>query len=246
MNDITPFYHSLEEQLGHHFSDPALFEEALRHSSYVNEQSASHLRDNERFEFLGDAVLNLIIGDLLMRSYPDLHEGDLSRIRANLVNETQLAAIARSLNLGDYLQLGKGEIQTNGRDKNSILANAMEAIIAAVYLDIGYDQAYPIVQRLFNDLIDDAPKLSNGQDFKSRLQEAVQEKIKEVPIYQIVGESGPDHAKTFYVTMTVGDITTHGAGRSKKTAEQDAARKGLEAIEADGENDSPSSPLNSQ
>lgn len=240
---MTPFYHDLEQKLGHHFTNPALIEEALRHSSYVNEQSDPQLRDNERFEFLGDAVLNLIIGDLLMHDNPDLHEGDLSRIRANLVNETQLAAIARALDLGEYLQLGKGEIQTNGRNKNSILANAMEAIIAAVYLDIGFDGAYTIIRRQFKNLIDAAPELSSGQDYKSRLQEAVQEKIKEVPRYQVVGESGPDHAKIFYVSMTVGDITTQGAGKSKKAAEQDAACKGLEAIEADDEDASPSAPI---
>ena len=245
MNDTKQYFHPLEEKLGHHFIDPTLIEEALRHSSYVNEQADPLLRDNERLEFLGDAVLNLIIGDLLMRQYPDLHEGDLSRIRANMVNETQLAAMARTLDLGEYLQLGKGEIQTNGRDKNSILANAMEAIVAAIYLDIGFDQAYGIIHRQFRYLIEEAPNLSNGQDYKSRLQEAVQERIKEVPRYKVVGESGPDHAKTFYVTMNVGDITTEGAGKSKKAAEQDAACKGLEAIEANDENASPAEPIDS-
>lgn len=243
---MTPYYHDLEQKLGHHFTDPALIEEALRHSSYVNEQSDPQLRDNERLEFLGDAVLNLIVGDILMRDYPDLHEGDLSRIRAGMVNETQLAAVARTLDLGAHLQLGKGEIQTNGRDKNSILANTMEAIIAAVYLDIGFDKAYAIIQRQFKDLIDTAPQLSSGLDYKSRLQEVVQERIKEVPHYQVVGESGPDHDKTFYVIMSVGDISTQGAGKSKKAAEQDAACKGLEAIEANEEDPSSSAPMNSE
>ena len=239
---MTSSYHSLELKLGHEFETPGLIEEALRHSSFVNEQSDLNLRDNERLEFLGDAVLNLIIGDLLMRDYPDLHEGDLSRIRSNLVNETQLAEMARVLDLGDHLLLGKGEIQTNGRDKNSILANAMEAVIAAVYLDKGFKIAYTIVQSLFQSLIDSAPSVSGGQDYKSRLQEAVQEKIKAVPNYQVVGESGPDHNKTFYVAMTVGDMTTEGAGKSKKAAEQDAARKALEAIEAENENAQPHNP----
>lgn len=218
--------------LGHQFTNNELLMEALRHSSYVNEQTDVDLRDNERMEFLGDAVLNLAIGYLLTRVYPDMHEGDLSRIRANLVNETQLSEVARSIELGDYLLLGKGEIQTNGREKNSILANAFEAILAAIYLDAGFDSALNIIEHHFKRLVDEAQDLDAGLDYKSRLQEAAQSVIKAIPKYEVVQESGPDHDKTFRVRMTVGKIEAEGTGKSKKTAEQEAARNGLMQIDA--------------
>ena len=221
----------LQKILEHRFDRPELLEEALRHSSYVNEQPDTGLRDNERMEFLGDAVLNLVIGHLLMQSHPDLHEGDLSRIRANLVNETQLADISRRIDLGRYLQLGKGESQTQGYEKNSILANAFEALCAAIYLDKGFDAAFVILKKLFADLLRDTRILSAGQDFKSRLQEAVQGTIKAIPVYEVVEETGPDHDKTFRVAVSVGDLQTEGLGKSKKMAEQDAARHALAQIE---------------
>lgn len=223
-------YQQLQETLGHHFNQLPLLQEALRHSSFVNEQSDARLRDNERLEFLGDAVLNLTIGHLLMVAHPDLHEGSLSRLRANMVNETQLADVARNVDLGRYLMLGKGEIQTGGHDKNSILANAMEAVIAAIYLDGGFEAAFGMIKRHFGALLDAVPDLISGQDYKSRLQEAVQSKIREVPHYRVVDEQGPDHDKTFCVGLTFGDIETQGVGKSKKLAEQEAARKALEAI----------------
>ncbi|MGD9187595.1 MAG: ribonuclease III [Desulfobacteraceae bacterium] len=219
--------------IGYEFSNTDLLMEALRHSSYVNEQTDNMLRDNERLEFLGDAVLNLAIGHLLSQSYPEMHEGDLSRIRANLVNETRLSEVARSIELGDYLLLGKGEIQTNGREKNSILANAFEAVLAAIYLDGGFDTALAIVNNHFRQLVDTAQDLNVGMDFKSRLQEAAQGSLKAIPAYEVVQESGPDHDKTFRVRMTVGSINAEGIGKSKKTAEQEAARRGLKQIEAD-------------
>lgn len=228
----TPIsYDRLQENLGYRFADVTPLAEALRHSSFVNEQSDPDLRDNERLEFLGDAVLNLATGHLLMRAYPELHEGDLSRIRANMVNEARLAAIARSLSLGEFLQLGKGEIHTLGHEKNSILANALEAVIAAVYLDNGYEAAFQVIEHHFRSLIDGALEPTVGQDYKSRLQEAVQGKTREVPIYQVLEESGPDHDKTFYVVMTVGDLQSQGTGKSKKLAEQDAARNALEMLD---------------
>jgi ribonuclease III len=207
--------------------------EALRHSSYVNEQTDGKLRDNERMEFLGDAVLNLAIGHLLSQSYPEMREGDLSRIRANLVNETRLSEMARSIELGDYLLLGKGEIQTNGREKNSILANAFEAVLAAIYLDGGYDTALTIIKHHFKYFVGEAYDLNECMDFKSRLQEAAQGSLKAIPVYEVIQESGPDHDKTFRVQMTVGLIKAEGIGKSKKTAEQEAARKGLMQVEAD-------------
>ncbi len=221
----------LQQTLGYRFKDANLLGEALRHSSYVNEQPDPELRDNERMEFLGDAVLNLVVGHLLMKAFPDLHEGELSRTRANLVNETQLAQIARALNLGHHLLLGKGEIQSNGWDKNSLLANALEALIAAVYLDGGFTSAADLVEHHFKDLIRSAPQLTTGQDYKSKLQEAVQSAIKEIPLYKVVDECGPDHDKTFTIEMSVGTLRTEGSGKSKKAAEQDAARKAIALLE---------------
>ena len=226
--DTSTDYPGLQKSLRYHFKENSLLEEALRHSSFVNEQNDGGLRDNERLEYLGDAVLNLVIGDLLMRAYPQMREGDLSRIRANLVNEIQLAHIARNIGLGGHLKLGKGEIQTGGQDKNSILANAVEAVIAAVYLDGGFTAAFGMIETHFADLIEEAPDVTTGQDFKSRLQESVQGKIQELPRYRVVDAKGPDHDKTFYVEMVAGDLKTQGVGKSKKLAEQDAARQALE------------------
>lgn len=226
-------YDLLQTRLGYRFKDPDLLQESLRHSSFVNEQFNPALRDNERLEFLGDAVLNLVIGHLLMNAYPDLREGDLSRIRSNMVNETQLADVARTIDLGPFLQLGKGEILSQGFSKSSILANALEAVIAAVYLDGGFPAAFSMIQHHFQHLINDALDLTTGQDFKSRLQEAIQGSTREVPQYQVVAESGPDHDKTFSVQVTVGRLQARGSGKSKKLAEQDAARQALARLAAD-------------
>ncbi len=228
----TPTGHrKLQEEIGYRFTNTELLVEALRHSSYVNEQNDDQMRDNERLEFLGDAVLNLVIGNLLMVSYPHLHEGDLSRIRANMVNETQLAEIARSMDLGSYLLLGKGEMQTGGQDKSSILANAVEALIAAVYLDSGFEASFRLIENQFNSLIDEALDINSGLDYKSRLQEVVQSKNRAMPRYKLIEALGPDHDKTFCITVTIGDIEAQGQGKSKKQAEQDAARKALEIMD---------------
>ncbi len=218
----------LQETLRYGFKKTSLLEESLRHSSYVNEQPAETLRDNERMEFLGDAFLSLAVGHLLMHHYPRMREGELSRIRANLVNETMLAEIARDLDLGPHLLLGKGEALSKGHEKNSLLANVMEAVIAAIYIDGGFEAAFGFVEYHFKALIKSAPSLGLGHDFKSRLQEEVQSSMQELPQYRVVRESGPDHDKTFHVSMTAGPIETQGKGKSKKTAEQEAARAGLE------------------
>ena len=220
----------IEQRLQYAFRDKALLQEALRHSSYVNELADPHLRDNERLEFLGDAVLNLSVGHILMRRYPDLNEGDLSRSRANLVNESQLAQMARSLELGAYIQLGKGEIQTHGREKNSILADSFEALLAAVYLDGGFDAAFKIIETNFLALIDHFHSTANTHDYKSQLQEIVQVGNGEMPDYCVIRENGPDHDKTFWVALKVRDIEAQGIGKSKKSAEQDAAKKALEIL----------------
>jgi ribonuclease III len=217
----------LEKILDYTFNDRLILAEAIRHSSYVNEMAQANLRDNERFEFLGDAVLNLVVGHILMVHYPNLKEGDLTRIRANMVNESQLASMAQSLRIGNHLLLGKGEFLTGGYQKNSILADAMEAIIAAIYLDGGYQAAYAMIENHFADLFDAVNTGAQYLDHKSELQEVVQFQQMPTPEYQIVGESGPDHDKTFNVQVTIGDLQALGHGKSKKAAEQDAARNAL-------------------
>jgi len=220
----------IEQILQYEFKDKNLLQEALRHSSFVNELGDPQLRDNERLEFLGDAVLNLIVGHILMRRYPDLKEGDLSRSRANLVNESQLAKMARSFDLGLYIQLGKGELQTHGREKNSILADTFEALMASIYLDGGFDAAYQIIETNFQPLIEHLHSAVNNHDYKSQLQEKVQVEHGSMPDYSIMREDGPDHDKTFWVAVNVLDIETQGSGKSKKAAEQDAARKAIEIL----------------
>jgi ribonuclease III len=223
----------IEQIFQYQFNDKNLLQEALRHSSFVNELGDGQLRDNERLEFLGDAVLNLVVGDILMRRYPDLKEGDLSRSRANLVNESQLAKMAQSFDLGLYIQLGKGEIQTHGREKNSILADAFEALMASIYLDGGFDAAYKIIETNFQPLIVHLHATANNYDYKSQLQEKVQVEHGSMPDYSIMREDGPDHDKTFWIALKVLDIETRGSGKSKKAAEQDAARNALEALNKD-------------
>jgi ribonuclease III len=221
----------LEQKLGYAFSDKERLKTALRHSSFVNEQAAEAVEDNERYEFLGDAVLNLIVSDLLMSRHPELSEGDLSRTRSYLVNEIQLAELARQLSLGEFILLGKGEIQTRGRHKKSILADAFEALAAAIYLDGGFEQAFRTISALFRPLLEHLEIPDLYRDYKSRLQELVQTRLKEVPVYSIIEETGPDHDKTFKVALTVGEMKTRGSGKSKKSAEQAAARKALEQLE---------------
>lgn len=222
----------IEQKLEYEFNSKELLKEALQHSSFVNEQPGADLRDNERLEFLGDAVLNLIVGHILMERYPDLNEGDLSRTRANLVNESHLANIARSLDLGSYIRLGKGEIQTKGRDKNSILASAFEAIMAAVYLDGGFKAAFKIIENKFLPLLNQTHFATNHYDYKSRLQELVQEKQGVMPKYSVIREEGPDHDKIFWIAVSVFKIEAQGEGKSKKMAEQDAAKKALEILKS--------------
>jgi ribonuclease-3 len=226
---------ALQNRLGHHFGQPELLIEALRHSSFVNEHSTPRLRDNERLEFLGDAVVNLIVGLMLMEHYPNSSEGELSRMRANLVNERQLACIAASLMVGDNILLGKGEAQDSGHRKNSILADALEAIVAAVFLDGGFDAAARLVRRHFAEVVE-GTRPEVDRDHKSRLQELVQSAHQTIPCYRVLGSSGPDHAKVFEVELQINDLVTRGSGKSKKAAEQDAARRALSFL---GEDETP-------
>jgi len=217
----------LEKKLGYVFQNRAILSEAVRHSSFVNEQAIPGMRDNERFEFLGDAVLSLAVGHILMERHPDLKEGELTRIRSNMVNETQLASLAQALGIGSHILFGKGEFLTGGHRKASILADTMEAIIAAIYLDGGYGAAHAMIEQLFSDLFDTVGEGVPFLDYKSELQEVVQLQHKPAPEYRIIKESGPDHDKTFSVQTDVCNIQAVGKGKSKKAAEQDAARKAL-------------------
>ena len=164
----------LTRKLNYEFKNTDLLVESLRHSSFVNEQLDTDLKDNERLEFLGDAVLSLVVGHILMKRYPDLKEGDLSRMRANLVNESQLASIARGIDIGSHIQLGKGEIQSEGWNKQSILANTFEAVIAGVYMDGGFDAVFRIIDGHFSFLINSVTTPTANHDFKSQIQELVQ------------------------------------------------------------------------
>ena len=226
-DDIQAF----EKKIHYAFKNRSVLEQALRHSSYVNEQVDSSLEDNERLEFLGDAVLNLVIGHILMKKYPALHEGDLSRMRSNLVNETHLAQIARDIGMGPEIKLGKGEDLTNGREKNSILSDGLEALIAAVYVDGGFDVVFSFVEQKFRDYIENSKSPAMNHDSKSKLQEFSQFHLKAMPRYRVVHESGPDHDKTFKVLLTINDLETYGTGKSKKSAEQDAAANALDSLQ---------------
>lgn len=227
---------SMQNDLGYHFKDTAFLCEALRHSSYVNEQHEPALKDNERLEFLGDAVLDLVVTHTLMNRFPETREGDLSRMRATIVNESQLAMVAQKLHVGDHLLLGRGEALSHGEEKASIIADALEAVIAAVYLDGGFEAAFEVVNRLFSEPMADVGERLAAEDFKSRLQELVQARFKTIPQYKVEAESGPDHDKEFEIRLTVGTfLTTRGTGKSKKAAEQEAARIAVDKLDGEAE-----------
>jgi ribonuclease III len=215
----------VEAVLGYRFRDRGLLEQALRHASYCNEHTSPTGRpsDNQRLEFLGDAVLSLTVSQRLMTRFPDAHEGDLSVTRAQVVSEEGLSDVARKLGFGDWLLLGKGEERSGGRSKPKILADAFEAIVAAVYLDGGFEAASDLVERLLTDRIH-AAEIRNFHDFKTRFQETAQARLKATPTYRVVQELGPDHDKRFVVAVTVNDEEwARAVGRSKKEAEQMAA-----------------------
>lgn len=208
--------------------DPALLDLSVTHRSYAYENGG--IPHNERLEFLGDAVLGIVVTDAIYRSYPDLAEGQLAKLRAAVVNARALADVARALGLGDALLLGKGEETTGGRDKSSILADAMEAVIGAVYLTGGSDAAAELVHRLFDPLIASSAELGAGLDWKTSLQEAAADAGLGLPEY-LVDDSGPDHEKEFRARVRLGDdVLGHGHGRSKKVAEQMAAEQAYRAI----------------
>jgi len=233
--DETRDLSGLEENLSYHFSDRGLLETALRHRSYAHEQSTK-TDDNERFEFLGDAVLNTVISHILMSRFPNLNEGELSRVRASLVNENRLAMVARSISLGEYVQLGKGESKSRGARKKSILSDTLEALLAAVYIDGGYARVFGLIRNLFAPHLEEIEKTPPIYDYKSLLQELVQNHYHDIPVYRVSGSEGPDHDKTFQVSLSVCGMETTGSGKSKKAAEQMAAKQALDILVTPDEN----------
>lgn len=213
----------IEKSIGYTFKDQKLLITALCHRSFIHENKGIHIQNNERLEFLGDALLQLTITHLIMDIFPDYTEGELSKLRAGIVNETQLSNIAMDLKLGSYILLGKGEEQSNGRAKKSILSDIYEAILGAVYNDAGYDNAYRIVERHFNSILC-FPEMINN-DYKTDLQELTQKMFQKIPEYILEQETGPPHDKTFTVRLMLdGESMAVGFGKNKKSAQQDAAR----------------------
>lgn len=219
---------TLEEKLGYTFRDSSLLENALTHSSCANE-SRGKLHSNERLEFLGDSILGMVVAEHLYRNHPDLPEGELTRTRAALVCEESLVEVAKELGLGDYLKLGKGEEAGGGRNRPSIRADAVEAVLAAVYLDGGIGSARKIIQKYI--LTREVSSLSGIRDYKTALQELVQRESGQVLKYRLTGESGPDHDKRFFVEVDLnGAPVGNGEGHSKKEAEQMAAKAAIQKL----------------
>ncbi len=223
----------LEERLGYRFRDPGLLVQALTHSSRANEANGS-TPDNERMEFLGDAVLGLAVGRMLYDSGEAVTEGDLSRMRAAMVSEPRLAAMARSVGLGPLMRLGRGEEQCRGWEKDSILADCMEAVIGAVYLDAGFPTARKVLTELFVAFLTQAREEPLALDYKTRLQEQAQSSLKLTPRYELVSAQGPDHDKTFTMEVRLGSrLSAVGEGKSKKAAQQKAAENALLLLSGD-------------
>jgi ribonuclease III len=218
-----PRFGEIERRLGYRFQNRDLLASALTHRSYANEHPDLGRPDNEKLEFLGDAVLDLVIGHMLMERYPEAREGELSVTRSQVVSEAGLTEVADELHLGEFLFLGKGEQRSGGRDKPSLLSDAVEAVVAAVYLDGGFEQAWELVARLFPSRLANV-ELTGYYDHKTRLQERAQELLRETPVYEVIEERGPDHAKIFVVVVRLrGRELSRAEGRSKKQAEQHAA-----------------------
>jgi len=221
----------LQQSLGGQFNDLSLLKEALVHTSYVNENPGLAPASNERLEFLGDAVLGFVIAERLYQGLPYSTEGEMTRLRAALVRRDTLARIAKSVSLGDYLYLGKGEEASGGRRKPANLASALEAVIAAIYLDHGSATTKDLILRLFDIELQKVVSHGAEADYKSQLQELIQAKQKQAPAYYVVEAMGPDHAKRFTIEVRIGDtVLGRGSGKSKKLAETEAARSALEQL----------------
>jgi ribonuclease-3 len=231
-NDSKNRLQELEVLLGYEFADPVLLQQALIHSSFGFEQLQEG-KNNETLEFLGDAVLDLAVSDMLFKTYPGITEGELTKMRAELVKESTLAEMARTITLGNFLMLGKGEETSHGREKASILASAFEALTGAIYLDRGYERALKFVSSHFALLLPAKKEGMLVDDAKSHLQEKLQEQFNQAPTYRLDEEEGPAHAKKFTVSVIfMGEVLGIGTGSSKKVAEQKAAEAALDTIDS--------------
>ncbi len=221
----------LSKRIGYDFKNIKYLNEAMTHSSYANENKKSNIAYNERLEFLGDSVLSIVISEYLFKRLKTVQEGDLTKIRANIVCEPSLAKSSQEMNIGNYLWLGKGEESTGGRERVSILADAFEAVIGAIYLDGGVESARKFILDSLHDIIEDAIEGRLFQDYKTHLQEVIQSQNSEKITYEVVKEEGPDHDKIFHVHVLIGNkIAGTGYGKSKKEAEQNAANKALKEV----------------
>ena len=219
----------LENAIDYHFQNISLLQNALTHSSYANERWHNSLLSNERLEFLGDSILGMLVAEYLFRNFPDRPEGELTRMRADMVCEKTLANVANHIGLGQHLMLGHGEEQGGGRSRDSILADAMESVIAACFLDGGLEAALRFIQKFI--LVEVPVNKLHNMDYKTKLQELVQQKKNQVLSYHLIGQSGPDHDKKFDVEVSLnGQMVGSGSGSSKKRAEQDAARAAIERL----------------
>ena len=227
-------FETLQQAIAYRFRDRGLLEHAMTHTSRANEDVSGGVRDNESLEFLGDAVLGFLIADLLFNEFPEHDEGQKSKIKAALVSTTTLARLAERLSLGEHLLLGRGEEKTGGRQKQALLADSYEALIAAIYLDGGVEHVRAFVAREFAALVEEARRVgAAGQDYKSALQELVQSRSESLPEYRLIGTVGPDHRKLFQVEVVVnGEAVAEASGTSKKEAEQEAAKLALEKLQA--------------
>ncbi|TYP00123.1 RNAse III [Geothermobacter ehrlichii] len=228
---ISDNLEGFQQRLGYVFRDEGLLVKALTHKSYANEHREEGAMDNERLEFLGDAVLDLAVSQIIFHRQPRLAEGEMTRVRAEVVSERSLAAVARRLGIGEHIRLGRGEELTGGREKDSLLADAVEAVLGAIFLDGGFDHADRAVRRWMAGQILEASKEKSGLDAKTRLQELLQAREGRLPRYVLKGTEGPDHARLYHVEVQFdGEPIGEGRGRTKKQAEQRAARQALEKL----------------
>ncbi len=219
----------LQDEISYRFHDPDLLNEALTHRSYAHERTGGTPRDNERLEFLGDSVLNVIISHLIMKRFPQYHEGELTRLRASLVNEKTLARISKSLGINQCLLLGKGESLRGGREKSSVISDAYEAIVGAIYLDGGFEKAFGVIKRQFSPFLDKG--LIDDNDFKTRVQQICQSRFGGLPRYRLSEVKGPEHDKIFGAEIFIdGQSYGYGVGKNKKEAQQNAAKEALKRI----------------
>ncbi|MDD5433824.1 MAG: ribonuclease III [Nitrospira sp.] len=222
---------SFQKRVAYHFKNVELLQKSLTHKSFVNENPELPIEDNERLEFLGDAVLSLSISTFLIKQFPHLSEGELSRFKSNIVSEPSLYKIAINLDIGHYLLLGRGEEQTGGRKKESLLANAVEAVIAAIYLDGGFFPADEFIKTNFSEDLTTIVREGISVDYKTDLQEYCQAKGLPLPVYRVLKEIGPDHKKTFEIELSIDTVVYGtGTGKSKKEAEQKAAKAALKGL----------------